>query len=110
MIESLIKSLFLTLLIELIVCIIFGIRKKEDIIVVICANVCTNPIVVYIANLVLMFSGFSNLYWIVVAILEIFAVILEAIIYKKCLRFNKFSAFTISLICNIISFGIGLLI
>ena len=50
MIRSLIVSLALTLIIELTVSIIFGIRKKDDIKVVILANVFTNPIVVYISN------------------------------------------------------------
>ena len=110
MIKSLVISLFLTLIIEITICIILGIRKKEDIKVVICANICTNPIVVYIANCIIILNGFNIMYWTIVAILEISAVIVEAIIYKKCLKFNKYNPFIISLICNIISFGIGLLI
>lgn len=108
MIKSLVVSLFLTLLIELTICIILGIRKKEDIKVVVCANVCTNPIVVFISNCILLLNNMI-IYWIVVAILEITAVVIETIIYKKCLRYDKISPFAISAICNIISFSIGLI-
>lgn len=56
---SLVVSLALTLIIELTISIILGVRKKEDIMVVICANVCTNPIVVFVANCLTLFN--SNL-------------------------------------------------
>ena len=45
MIESLIISLILTLIIEIIVALILGVKKSEFL-VIICANVCTNPIIV----------------------------------------------------------------
>lgn len=109
MVRSLIVSLALTLIIELTVSIILGIRKKDDIKVVILANVFTNPIVVYISNCVLYFR-FYYIYFLVVAILEIFALVAEFIIYKKYLSFNKISALNISLINNVISFGTGVII
>lgn len=109
MIESLIVSLFLTLVIELTVSIIIGIREKYDIKVVICANVCTNPVVVYIANLIILLNNIK-LYILAVAILEISAVIVEFLIFKKYLKFNKISPFLISLLNNVISFGLGLVI
>ena len=109
MIRSLIVSLTLTLIIELTVSVILGIREKEDIKIVFLANVFTNPIVVYISNCILYFYLF-NIYYIVVAILEIFALVAESIIYKKHLKFDKISAFNISLINNFISFGIGVIL
>ena len=107
MIRSLIVSLTLTLIIELTVSVILGIREKEDIKIVFLANVFTNPIVVYISNCVLYFRLF-NIYFIVVAILEIFALVAEFWIYKKHLKYNKISPFKLSLIANCCSFGIGL--
>ena len=54
MLESLIISLFLTIVIELSISLILGIRKKEDIYIVILVNICTNPIVVTIANYLIL--------------------------------------------------------
>ena len=106
MISSLIISLILTLIIELIVSIILGIRTKKDIIVVICANICTNPVVVYIANIIIYFCNLK-IYYSVIIILEVLAVTIEALIYKKYLKFNKFkNRFCFSLINNVLSFFI----
>ncbi len=109
MIKSLIVSLALTLIIELTVSIIIGIRKKEDILVVICANICTNPVVVFTSNCVLLLNNMF-IYFIAVIILELIAWIVEFIIFKKCLRFNKISPLLISILNNSISFGLGLVI
>ncbi len=109
MIKSLIVSLALTLIIELTVSIIIGIRKKEDILVVICANICTNPVVVFISNCILLLNNML-IYFIAVIVLELIAWIVEFIIFKKCLRFNKISPLLISILNNSISFGLGLVI
>ena len=110
MIESLVISLILTIIIESIVSFLLGIRGKENFKVIICANICTNPVVVYISNCVQIFNDNKIVYYIIVAILEIFAVFVEYILYKKFLNFNKISPLKISLICNTISFGIGLVL
>ncbi len=109
MIQSLFKSLLFTLTIELLISIVLGIRKKEDIKVIICANVCTNPVIVYITNCIMLLNNMV-LYFAIVIFLEIIVVIVEYIIYKKCLRFDKISPFIISLVNNVISFGIGIII
>lgn len=109
MVESLIMSLILTLIIELIVSIFLGIRSKENIKVIVCANICTNPVVVYVSNCVYMLNN-DLLNSGVVAILEFLAVFVEFIIYKKFLNFDKISPLIISLVCNAISFGMGVII
>ena len=109
MVKSLVVSLALTLIIELTVSIIIGIRKKEDILVVICANTCTNPVVVFISNCILLLNN-ALIYFIAVIILEITAWIVEYIIFKKYLEFNKISPLVISILNNSISFGLGLII
>jgi hypothetical protein len=109
MVWSLIISLILTIIIELTICLLIGIRGKENIKVVICANVCTNPVVVYISNIIQLFND-GYLYISVVLVLEILAVIVEFFIYKKFLNFKKFSPIIISLLCNSISFGTGLVL
>ena len=101
MITSLLKSLIKTLIIELIISIILGIKNKDDIKVVICANIITNCIMLF-NNMIL--------YFYIVIILEIIVFIVEFIIYKKCLKFDKISPIVISLINNLSSFGIGVII
>ena len=109
MIESLIISLMLTLIIELSISFIIGIRKEDDVITVIAVNVLTNPIVVFIANII---HGFNNdiLYWVIVIIMEITVVFVEGKIFEKTLSFNKLSGLKISFINNFISFMLGILI
>ena len=109
MILSLLISLFLTIIIELTVSFIIGIRNKDDIKVVILVNICTNPIVVYIANCLMLFTN-DFIYNIGVAILEMLVVMVEFVLYKKYLKFDKVSPFAISLINNVISFSIGVVI
>ena len=109
MIKSLFISLLLTLIIEIFISYILGIRGKKDIKVVICANICTNPVVVYIANLTALF-GTEMLYGIIVIILEILAVVVETFIFKKYLKFDKINPWKISLLNNVISFSSGLII
>ncbi len=108
-IESLVKSLILTLIIELSVSFIIGIREKNDIKVVILANIITNPIVVFIANCVALMNN-TLIYIIVVIILEILAVLTEYKIFKNYLKFDKESPMIISVINNSISFTLGLII
>lgn len=109
MIANLACSLFLTLIIELIVSIAIGIRKKNDIITIIAVNTLTNPIAVFIATSVEML-GNTILYWITVAIIEIIVFLVEGVILKKFLIYNKISGFKISLINNLSSYLIGLII
>ncbi len=109
MIQCLIISLFLTLLIECSIAFLLGIRTKEDIKVVMLANICTNPVVVYISNLIMLIEN-DIIYLSIVLFLEIAAWIAEFYIYKKFLKFKRISPLIISLICNSLSFGIGIII
>jgi len=109
MIKSLMISLILTLIIEVTVSILLGIRKKYDIKVIICANICTNLVVAYVANCILLLNN-QMIYIIAVAVLEMIAVIIEFLIYRKYLKFNEKSPLVISVINNIVSFSLGLII
>lgn len=109
MIWSLVVSLAATLIIELILSIIIGIKDREDIKVIVCANLCTNPIVVYIANCVVLLNCMT-LFYITVGVLEIGACFVEYIVYKKCLRYDKCSPLVISVVNNALSFGTGIII
>lgn len=101
-----IRCLLLTIIIELIIALIIGIRDKKDIINVILVNVITNPIVVLLPIIVYIKFGYTfekiSLY-----ILEVLTVLLEGLIYKKVLKYKKINPFLISLILNLASFLIG---
>ena len=109
MIESFAISLILTLIIELTISYIIGIRKKNDIEIIVLVNILTNPIVVFISNISNQMLDIS-IYYIIVIFLEICAFFIEAQIFKKLLNFQKISAIKISLINNIASYSIGVLI
>ena len=103
---SLVLSLVLTLFHELIASLLMGIKDKNDIKIVILANLITNPCVVYISNLLVIFSNRIVLY-ISVAIMEISVIIIEGIIFKKYLKYDKISPYNVSLINNFVSFFMG---
>lgn len=109
MIISLIISLILTIIIESIISFIIGIRDKEDLEVVLWVNILTNPIVVYIANCLILLNN-NVAYNIVVVIMEILVIIVEFIVYKKYLDYKKKSPLLISSLNNIISFSLGIII
>ncbi len=109
MIISLIVSLLLTIIIEISISFIIGIREKEDLKVVFWTNVLTNPVVVYIANCVKLLNN-NVIYNIIVFIMEVLVIIVEFSIYKKFLDYKKKSPLLISSINNIISFSLGIII
>lgn len=109
MLESLVICLLLTLVIELTVSILLGIRQKNDILLVICANTCTNPVVVFLSNCAAL-PGNIIIYIFAVAILEILALFSEYIIYRKGLIFDDISPMAVSFINNATSFGVGIII
>lgn len=109
MILNIINSLLLTLIIELTTSFIIGIRNKEDIKVVIWANILTNPVVVFLANSIKLLNN-NLIYNSIVLIMEIIVVIVEFVIFKKYIEFKGKSSIFISTINNIISFSIGIII
>ena len=109
MIISLIVSLLLTIIIEISISFIIGIREKEDLKVIFWANVLTNPVVVYIANCVKLLNN-NVIYNIVVLIMEVLVIIVEFYIFKKFLNYKKKFPLLIASINNIISFSLGCII
>lgn len=109
MILSLIISLLLTIIIEISISFIIGIRDDEDLKVVFWVNVLTNPIVVYIANWLKVLNNIV-IYNIIVFIMEVVVIIVEFIVYKKYLDYKEKSPLLISSINNIVSFSLGIII
>ena len=100
------RSLIITVIIELLVAIIIGFRNKKDLINVLLVNLITNPFVTLIPITINIYvSLFARN--ISLIILEILVLITEALIYKKVLSYKKINWFFISLILNASSFGIG---
>lgn len=97
-----------TIVIELIMSLLLGIRNKKDILNVILVNIMTNPLVVSI----LMYITYNRLFntTISIIILEILVVLTEGFAYKKVLTFNKINPYILSLILNISSYFIGKLL
>lgn len=109
MIISLIISLILTLIIETSISFIIGVRKKEDLKVVLCVNILTNPVVVYIANCVKLLNN-NLIYNIIVIIMEVIVIVVEFILYKKYLEYKGKTPLLISSVNNILSFSLGIII
>ena len=109
MIKSLITSLILTIFIELLISLLIGIRKRNDIITIIAVNTLTNPIVVFIANVLNNFR-IPLLYWGIIIVMELIVVFVEGKVFKKILTLKKISAYKLSFINNSISFTIGVII
>ena len=82
MIRAWVISLAMTLVLELSFSLLWGIRGKHDLLLVVLVNVLTNPIVVFVYYFV-RFRRFPINYGLVTLIMEIFAVVTEALIYQK---------------------------
>lgn len=109
MLRSLTLSLGLTLVLELAGALLFGFRRKRDLLLVALVNVLTNPLVVLICNLYLILSGVPiPWYWILP--LEVFAVLVEGFLYHKGLSHKPVHPLLLSLILNGISYIGGLLL
>ena len=108
MITSLIVSLALTLLIELSVLALLGLRSKRDFLVAFWANVLTNPLVVLAAHW--LFTSYPSYLWLGIALLEVGAVLTEGFIYQRYLTFKKVNPWVLSLLANVISFETGIVI
>ena len=106
---SLALSLGLTLLLELGVAALLGIRKKQDFLLVGLVNVLTNPPVVLTLGLVTLLTQASAPWYLVLG-LEVSAVAAEGLLYRGRLQQCNWNPFLLSLILNGISYIGGLLL
>lgn len=103
------KCLVFTILIEVVVGLMIGVRDKKDILNIVLVNVFTNILVTSIPVLIYINFRYTP-YIISLILLEIFALVSEGFIYSKVLKYKKINPFIISLILNLSSYLIGLLI
>ncbi len=108
MIYSLIISLSLTLIIEIIISFALGIRNKIDIISIVFVNLLTNPLIVFIVNILRSLSNKIVLY-IVILILEVLVIIVEGKIFEKVLISKRINGIKLSIINNTTSFVLGVI-
>ena len=102
------RALIVTILIETLVALIIGLRKK-DLINVILVNIMTNPLVFIIPLFVNIKYGIIPRH-ITLFIFEMGALFSEGYIYSKYLNFKKINPYILSLILNLSSYLIGVII
>lgn len=91
-------SLLLTLVIELMIALLWGIRSKKQILLVVLVNVLTNP-----AAVLLCWLGIPQLP------VELAVVLAEALIYRDP-AWKIPHPVLLAVVCNVISWGTGILI
>ena len=109
MIDSIIYSLILTLVLELFLAVLLGIKEKKDIITIIMVNCFTNPIVVCLSDLAFI-AGSNAFGFGVVAVMEILAFLFEGMIYSRSLEKKTINSYILSFGLNAFSFLVGILI
>jgi len=101
--------LLLTVVIELIIALFFGFKKKSQIIVIICINVITNPVLNYLLLLNYHFSIIKT-ELLLILFLEILVVLAEWRILVYALHQENKKLFILSLVMNSCSYLSGVLI
>lgn len=108
MIESLITSLILTIILETIFSYMLRIRNIKGLKTIMFVNVYTNPVVVFLSNMVYLVNNIL-VYYFSIFILETGTIIIEALLFKRYLKAN-ISPIRLSIYNNFFSFGIGLIL
>ena len=101
------STLIGTIIIELFFAFVLGVRDKNDFLNIILSNIMTNPLLVIFTLLIKARYG-NSIYYLVLFIMEIVAVLIEERVYDKYLNYKKIRAYKLSLILNLSSFLIGL--
>lgn len=100
--------LFLTIVVEGSLA-FFMKRRGRELLIVVLANLVTNPIVQSVSGVLTLYFIRRGVY-IGLVILEIWAVLTEGFIYKKSLEKRKLNPYVMSLILNVASYLTGLVI
>ena len=108
-IYPLLFCLLLAIVIETATAFLLGVRTRRDLRLVAYVNCITNPTVVYIMLWVLLLHS-RTIYWLAVIVLELTVVWAEYKLYKKFLENARISPLLLSVICNVVSYGVGVLI
>lgn len=105
---SLLRSLLLTLVVELLLAVVLKVRKGKDLLIIALANTLTNPIVNYCYYWTLcLLPEYSIIKGLILLALEVFAVFTEFLIYKYLLSYDRIGKLKLSLLLNGASFLTG---
>lgn len=102
-------SLVCTIVIENVFGYAVGIRRGKDFVNITLVNILTNPLVVSISFSINILFGLE-IKRIAMCFLELSAFLIEGFIYNKYLDYKKINGYLVSLILNIASYSIGILI
>ena len=106
MVWALVVSLILTILLESGFFLLVGKRNGKDLLLLVLVNVITNPVVVLLYLLALLYTDWDNV--LIIAPLELFAVLTEGFYYSKYGQdFGR--PYLFSTLANLFSFGTGVL-
>ena len=106
--QALAISLGITLILELAFALFWGIRDHHDLWLAVLVNVLTNPIVVFVYYYVRIRRFPLNYGWVMIG-MEAFAVVTEALLYKRFSRTVQ-RPWLFSLSANAFSYAVGELI
>lgn len=98
-----------TIVIELIIAYILKVRNSKNFINIVLVNIVTNPIVSSLPYIIYLIYGIKYRIFSLI-ILETWAFVTEGLIYKKYLNYKKLTPFILSLILNLSSFLLGVII
>ncbi len=98
-----------TIVIETLIAYLIGIRDKKDVFNIMLVNLVTNPIVFSIPLLVASLYGTTKSK-IIFYLLEVLTVVFEGFIYHRNLQYKKINSTLLSLLLNLCSYLLGLLL
>lgn len=108
MIQTFTFCLILTIVVELFVARLLGIKNKQELLIIIAAQIFTNPIAVFITSACIDWTADSAQYYGCVVAVELAVIIVEGLIYK--LKGVSSAPWRLSILCNLASVSVGILI
>ena len=100
--------LILTITVELIVAKSLGVKDNQALLIIVAAQVLTNPIAVFITSALVDVVANDVQYWACVIIVELVVIAIEGLIYK--LKKVSDAPWTLSILSNLASVSVGILI
>ena len=101
-------SLLLTLVVEGLIAFLWGLRGKQNFLLVLLVNVLTNPVAVLVYWIYQIYVGNHSMP--IQIIIELVVVILEACVYRSFAADDRFQIprpISLAIVANVLSWGIG---
>ncbi|KGF13404.1 hypothetical protein HMPREF1647_05085 [Lancefieldella parvula DNF00906] len=100
--------LILTITVELIVAKSLGVKDNHALLIVVAAQVLTNPIAVFITSVLVNVVANDAQYWACVIAVELAVIVVEGLIYK--VKRVSDAPWTLSILSNLASVSVGILV